>query len=191
MPDFATNITTNYSTISQVVNRLIPAGKSIRVRDTGGVIIEPIDSSVDGTADTFTLTDGNQTSLTRSIGVKSSYNFVTVWGTDEFGELVFEEVKDDADIAVRGIVAYPITFGSSDAPIEQNVAAAEEWLVSTIRGKLSSQTLLNPFIKVGAIIKFSSERLFITDGRARVDHVLHRYSVGTASTWLSEMSVLT
>lgn len=191
MPDFAVTGETGFATISQVVNNLIPVGKSISARETGGVKIEPLGASASEAADEFTLTDANQNSITRSVGVKSSYNSVSVWGVDELGELVFEDVQDLADIANRGIVAYPITYGSPEAPIEQNKQAAQEWLASMIRGKLSSQIMLNPFIKVGAIIKFSSERLFIVDGQARVDNVLHRYSVGAATTWLSEMSVLT
>lgn len=178
----------NFSNLLALIEGLAPVSVDIITRQSGGLIIQPKGQQTDE-AQSFNLSDNNQVSINRSIGGAQSFNRITVAGISA-GILATQTVEDAADIARRGVVLYPYRYGNTSRDLALNVADAGALLAESLRGKLSAQTQLNPFINVGTVLGFSSGRLFITNGRARVGSFTHSYQHGSASTQIYDMAVL-
>lgn len=176
-----------YSSLAAVISTLLGASTKITNRPAGGLLLQPAGSS-DSEASTFTVEDGNQASVTRSLGSANSYNTVVCWGYVGSSVLT-QTVQDAADVAKRGVRQYPSMFGNWNLFLSTNVALATSWIAEMLRGKLSAQLQLNPFLGVGSVITYTSARMGIT-GSARVGNVTHRYQRGDAQTWISDVAVL-
>ena len=177
-----------YNNLLDLLERVPPVAVDISTRSTGGVIQTVSGEELEREA-AFTITDDNQISLTRSIGSGNSFNTVTVIGTFE-GEITTTTVQDANDVAARGVIRYAPIYGSQTRDLADNIADAEAWIAEMVRGKLSAQLQFNPFLQIGTVLSFSSSRLFISDGKARVQAFNHRFSRGTAETSLSDLAVL-
>lgn len=178
----------NFSNLLALIEGLAPVSVDIITRSTGGLIVQPKGQATDETQ-SFTLSDDNQVSISRSIGGAQSYNRIIAAGLVD-DVLTTQTVEDVTDIARRGVVQYPYRYGNTTRELSLSVADAEALLAESLRGKLSAQTQLNPFINVGTVLGFSSGRLFITNGRARVGSFTHSYQHGSASTQIYDMAVL-
>ena len=106
------------------------------------------------------------------------------------GSVVQRKVQNAVDVASRGVIQYPSVIGNVSDSIEDNEAEAQLMISESLRGKISSQVRLNPFINTGSIIDFSSARLFIENVDARANSCNHQYSNGQCITTLSDLAVL-
>lgn len=186
--DYLLTTQLNFASIASLIGGLAPVAVDISTRSTGGLIIQPRGQLTDETQ-SFTLEDGNQTTVTRSKGSASSYNRIVVVGMS--GETITTQtVESESDISKRGVYQYPYRYGNPERDIADNVSDAENWLSEMLRGKLSAQMQMNPFLGVGTILGFSSKRLFITNGRVKVGSFTHGYSRGNAVTTVYDMAVL-
>lgn len=177
------------TSIGELINTITLGTAIIEERTAGGVKIDNQSGEEVETPAVFTVSDDNTGSITRSVGARSTFNTITVWGLDD-GELVTQVVQDAADVAARGVLRYSTTYGDPELPISSNVAGAEALLSIGLRGRVSVQMVLNPFLRVGDLISFSSARLGITSATAKVNRLQHHYAHGNAQTWLSEVSLL-
>ena len=177
------------TSIGELINTITLGTAIIEERTAGGVKIDNQSGEEVETPAVFTVSDDNTGSATRSVGAQSTFNTITVWGLDD-GELVTQVVQDAADVAARGVLRYSTTYGDPELPISSNVAGAEALLSIGLRGRVSVQMVLNPFLRVGDLISFSSVRLGITSATAKVNRLQHHYAHGNAQTWLSEVSLL-
>lgn len=177
------------TSIGELINTITLGTAIIEERTAGGVKIDNQSGEEVETPAVFTVSDDNTGSITRSVGARSTFNTITVWGLDD-GELVTQVVQDAADVAARGVLRYSTTYGNPELPISSNVAGAEALLSIGLRGRVSVQMVLNPFLRVGDLISFSSARLGITSATAKVNRLQHHYAHGNAQTWLSEVSLL-
>lgn len=178
------------TSIGELINSITLGTAIVEERTAGGLKIDNQSGEEVETPAVFTVSDDNTGSITRSVGAKSTFNTITVWGLDDDGELVTQVVQDAADVAARGVLRYSTTYGDPELPIESNVAAAEALLSVGLRGRVSVQMVLNPFLQVGDLISFSSVRLGITSATAKVNRLQHHFAHGNAQTWLSEVSLL-
>ncbi len=178
------------TSIGELINTIALGTAIVEERTAGGLKIDNQSGEEVETPAVFTVSDNNTGSITRSVGAKSTFNTITVWGLDDDGELITQVVQDAADVAARGVLRYSTTYGDPELPIESNVAAAEALLSVGLRGRVSVQMVLNPFLQVGDLISFSSVRLGITSATAKVNRLLHHFAHGNAQTWLSEVSLL-
>ena len=178
------------TSIGELINSITLGTAIVEERTAGGLKIDNQSGEEVETPAVFTVSDNNTGSITRSVGAKSTFNTITVWGLDDDGELITQVVQDAADVAARGVLRYSTTYGDPELPIESNVAAAEALLSVGLRGRVSVQMVLNPFLQVGDLISFSSVRLGITSATAKVNRLLHHFAHGNAQTWLSEVSLL-
>ena len=178
------------TSIGELINTITLGTAIVEERTAGGLKIDNQSGEEVETPAVFTVSDDNTGSITRSVGAQSTFNTITVWGLDDDGELVTQVVQDAADVAARGVLRYSTTYGDPELPIESNVAAAEALLSVGLRGRVSVQMVLNPFLRVGDLISFSSVRLGITSATAKVNRLQHHFAHGNAQTWLSEVSLL-
>lgn len=178
------------TSIGELINSITLGTAIVEERTAGGLKIDNQSGEEVETPAVFTVSDNNTGSITRSVGAQSTFNTITVWGLDDDGELVTQVVQDVADVAARGILRYSTTYGDPELPIQSNVAAAEALLSVGLRGRVSVQMVLNPFLRVGDLISFSSVRLGITSATAKVNRLQHHFAHGNAQTWLSEVSLL-
>lgn len=178
------------TSIGELINSITLGTAIVEERTAGGLKIDNQSGEEVETPAVFTVSDDNTGSITRSVGAQSTFNTITAWGLDDDGELVTQVVQDAADVAARGVLRYSTTYGDPELPIESNVAAAEALLSVGLRGRVSVQMVLNPFLQVGDLISFSSVRLGITSATAKVNRLLHHFAHGNAQTWLSEVSLL-
>ncbi|MDI9537015.1 MAG: hypothetical protein QM280_04000 [Bacteroidota bacterium] len=178
------------TSIGELINSITLGTAIVEERTAGGLKIDNQSGEEVETPAVFTVSDDNTGSITRSVGAKSTFNTITVWGLDDDGELITQVVQDAADVAARGVLRYSTTYGDPELPIESNVAAAEALLSVGLRGRVSVQMVLNPFLQVGDLISFSSVRLGITSATAKVNRLQHHFAHGNAQTWLSEVSLL-
>ncbi len=178
------------TSIGELINTITLGTAIIEERTAGGLKIDNQSGEEVETPAVFTVSDDNTGSITRSVGAQSTFNTITVWGLDDDGELVTQVVQDAADVAARGVLRYSTTYGDPELPIDSNVAAAEAFLSVGLRGRVSVQMVLNPFLRVGDLISFSSVRLGITSATAKVNRLQHHFANGNAQTWLSEVSLL-
>lgn len=178
------------TSIGELINTITLGTAIVEERTAGGLKIDNQSGEEVETPAVFTVSDDNTGSITRSVGAQSTFNTITVWGLDDDGELVTQVVQDAADVAARGVLRYSTTYGDPELPIESNVAAAEALLSVGLRGRVSVQMVLNPFLQVGDLISFSSVRLGITSATAKVNRLQHHFAHGNAQTWLSEVSLL-
>jgi hypothetical protein len=178
------------TSIGELINTITLGTAIVEERTAGGVKIDNQSGEEVETPAVFTVSDDNTGSITRSVGARSTFNTITVWGLDDDGELVTQVVQDAADVAARGVLRYSTTYGDPELPISSNVAGAEALLSIGLRGRVSVQMVLNPFLRVGDLISFSSVRLGITSATAKVNRLQHHYAHGNAQTWLSEVSLL-
>lgn len=177
------------TSVGELINIVTMGTAIIEERTAGGIKIDNESGEEVETPAVFTVSDDNTGSITRSVGARSTFNTITVWGLDD-GELVTQVVQDAADVAARGVLRYSTTYGDPELPISSNVAGAEALLAIGLRGRVSVQMVLNPFLRVGDLISFSSARLGITSATAKVNRLQHHYAHGNAQTWLSEVSLL-
>lgn len=177
------------TSVGELINIVTLGTAIIEERTAGGIKIDNESGEEVETPAVFTVSDDNAGSITRSVGARSTFNTITVWGLDD-GELVTQVVQDAADVAARGVLRYSTTYGDPELPISSNVAGAEALLAIGLRGRVSVQMVLNPFLRVGDLISFSSARLGITSATAKVNRLQHHYAHGNAQTWLSEVSLL-
>jgi len=178
------------TSIGELINSITLGTAIVEERAAGGLKIDNQSGEEVETPAVFTVSDNNTGSITRSVGAQSTFNTITAWGLDDDGELVTQVVQDAADVAARGVLRYSTTYGDPELPIESNVAAAEALLSVGLRGRVSVQMVLNPFLQVGDLISFSSVRLGITSATAKVNRLQHHFAHGNAQTWLSEVSLL-
>ena len=178
------------TSIGELINSITLGTAIVEERTAGGLKIDNQSGEEVETPAVFTVSDDNTGSITRSVGAQSTFNTITAWGLDDDGELVTQVVQDAADVAARGVLRYGTTYGDPELPIESNVAAAEALLSVGLRGRVSVQMVLNPFLQVGDLISFSSVRLGITSATAKVNRLQHHFAHGNAQTWLSEVSLL-
>lgn len=178
------------TSIGELINSITLGTAIVEERTAGGLKIDNQSGEEVETPAVFTVSDDNTGSITRSVGAQSTFNTITAWGLDDDGELVTQVVQDAADVAARGVLRYSTTYGDPELPIESNVAAAEALLSVGLRGRVSVQMVLNPFLQVGDLISFSSVRLGITSATAKVNRLQHHFAHGNAQTWLSEVSLL-
>ena len=178
------------TSIGELINSITLGTAIVEERTAGGLKIDNQSGEEVETPAVFTASDDNTGSITRSVGAQSTFNTITAWGLDDDGELVTQVVQDAADVAARGVLRYSTTYGDPELPIESNVAAAEALLSVGLRGRVSVQMVLNPFLQVGDLISFSSVRLGITSATAKVNRLQHHFAHGNAQTWLSEVSLL-
>lgn len=178
------------TSIGELINSITLGTAIVEERTAGGLKIDNQSGEEVETPAVFTVSDDNTGSTTRSVGAQSTFNTITVWGLDDDGELITQVVQDAADVAARGVLRYSTTYGDPELPIESNVAAAEALLSVGLRGRVSVQMVLNPFLQVGDLISFSSVRLGITSATAKVNRLQHHFAHGNAQTWLSEVSLL-
>ena len=178
------------TSIGELINTITMGTAIVEERTAGGLKIDSQSGEEVETPAVFTVSDDNTGSITRSVGAQSTFNTITAWGLDDDGELVTQVVQDAADVAARGVLRYSTTYGDPELPIESNVAAAEALLSVGLRGRVSVQMVLNPFLRVGDLISFSSVRLGITSATAKVNRLQHHFAHGNAQTWLSEVSLL-
>jgi hypothetical protein len=178
------------TSIGELINTITLGTAIVEERTAGGLKIDNQSGEEVETPAVFTVSDDNTGSITRSVGAQSTFNTITAWGLDDDGELVTQVVQDAADVAARGVLRYSTTYGDPELPIESNVAAAEALLSVGLRGRVSVQMVLNPFLQVGDLISFSSVRLGITSATAKVNRLQHHFAHGNAQTWLSEVSLL-
>jgi len=178
------------TSIGELINSITLGTAIVEERTAGGLKIDNQSGEEVETPAVFTVSDDNTGSITRSVGAQSTFNTITAWGLDDVGELVTQVVQDAADVAARGVLRYSTTYGDPELPIESNVAAAEALLSVGLRGRVSVQMVLNPFLQVGDLISFSSVRLGITSATAKVNRLQHHFAHGNAQTWLSEVSLL-
>jgi hypothetical protein len=178
------------TSIGELINTITLGTAIVEERTAGGLKIDNQSGEEVETPAVFTVSDDNTGSITRSVGAQSTFNTITVWGLDDDGQLVTQVVPDAADVAARGVLMYSTTYGDPELPIESNVAAAEALLSVGLRGRVSLQMVLNPFLQVGDLISFSSVRLGITSATAKVNRLQHHFAHGNAQTWLSEVSLL-
>ena len=178
------------TSIGELINSITLGTAIVEERTAGGLKIDNQSGEEVETPAVFTVSDDNTGSITRSVGAQSTFNTITAWGLDDDGELVTQVVQDAADVAARGVLKYSTTYGDPELPIESNVAAAEALLSVGLRGRVSVQMVLNPFLQVGDLISFSSVRLGITSATAKVNRLQHHFAHGNAQTWLSEVSLL-
>lgn len=178
------------TSIGELINTITLGTAIVEERTAGGLKIDNQSGEEVETPAVFTVSDDNTGSITRSVGAKSTFNTITAWGLDDDGELITQVVQDAADVAARGVLRYSTTYGDPELPIQSNVAAAEALLSVGLRGRVSVQMVLNPFLQVGDLISFSSVRLGITSATAKVNRLQHHFAHGNAQTWLSEVSLL-
>jgi hypothetical protein len=178
------------TSIGELINSITLGTAIVEERTAGGLKIDNQSGEEVETPAVFTVSDDNTGSITRSVGAQSTFNTITAWGLDDDGELVTQVVQDAADVAARGVLRYSTTYGDPELSIESNVAAAEALLSVGLRGRVSVQMVLNPFLQVGDLISFSSVRLGITSATAKVNRLQHHFAHGNAQTWLSEVSLL-
>lgn len=178
------------TSIGELINSITLGTAIVEERTAGGLKIDNQSGEEVETPAVFTVSDDNTGSITRSVGAQSTFNTITAWGLDDDGELVTQVVQDAADVAARGVLRYSTTYGDPELPIESNVAAAEALLSVGLRGRVSVQMVLNPFLQVGDLISFSSVRLGITSATAKVNRLQHHFAHGNTQTWLSEVSLL-
>jgi len=177
-----------YTNLLAMVEGVARIEISITTSPNGGILIRAKEAG-ETEEGAFTLEDGNQVSISRSIGSAASYNRIMVIGSVD-GVITAQAVSDAEDISRRGVVQYPYRYGAPERELELNVIDAEALIAESLRGKLSAQVQLNPFLRVGTVLNFESTRLFISEGRARVGSFTHSYSVGQAVSTIYDMAVL-
>jgi len=177
-----------YSSILTMLTQLAGSLSEVITRASGGIILGKQSDSIETTAK-FLISDNSSSALTRSVGSAGSYNTAACIGLSG-GSVVQRLIQNTADVSSRGVVQYPSVIGDTSTAIEESEAEAELMISESLRGKISTQIRLNPFINTGSILGFSSARLFIASVNARANSCNHQYSNGQCVTTLSGLAVL-
>jgi len=159
----------------------------LAVRGSGAMVAEIDGPGAGEIGGSFDYSDGNVITVTRA-GGGANYNAVRTYGTVATVPTT-SEVTDAADVALRGKVYYPTLWGSREITLARANAEAAEFLTAALRGKLSVEIPLNPFLEPGMRIAYDSTRLNLS-GTARIFAVQHQYAVGRARTYLRDLQVV-
>jgi len=178
----------SYDSLIDLVSSVIAGAVDITSTLAGGVIVSKKGLTVP-VGSTFSLSDNIQTTVSRSKGSGTSYNTVDVIGLSG-GTVINETVLDAEDVEARGIVRAPEVYGTIDTDLEENKSDALRWISEMIRGEVSIQCRLNPYLVAGGIIDLTSARLFIDSTKAKIGAATHRFGNRSAETTLSNVGLI-
>lgn len=184
----AASYTNDGVNITRLLERMIPGAPAMRISGNGALI-----SDLDGAGNgeiggAFTYSDSNCITATRT-GGGEQFNAVRTYGTVG-GTATTSEVTDATDVAARGKVYWSGgLWGSPSVTLASANTAATEFITAALRGRISLELHLNPFLRPGMRITYSSTRLNLS-GTCRVQRVQHQYAVGRARTYLRDLQVV-
>lgn len=188
-PDNVITSTLTFESLIAVLESVAQNLVAVSTNANGYIVVSQKGSQAEEYAE-FTISDKNDTSITRSIGSKAAFNTIDAVGR-VLDALVVQRVQDTADVAKRGVLSYGRYVGGSLVQLADAVAEAENLIAEGLRGKVSVQCRLNPFLRAGVVLNFDSQKLFITGGKIRIGRVTHDFRHGYCYTQISDGAVLT
>lgn len=139
--------------------------------------------------DIFEINDQIITYATRGFYDSSAFNTINIMGLRS-GFVVTKIIRDDADIAKRGVVEAMEVLGSEYDNLVDVEASARALLALSLSGSLSLSITFNPYIVPGQLVLVNSQRFNIENTYARVKAARHQYKHGAASTALDGLEIV-
>jgi hypothetical protein len=139
--------------------------------------------------DILSVTDAAIASATRDFYDSSAFNSVVIQGLNDDGDLVTDEVKNDADVIDRGKIKYSSVVGTEFDSIDIARAQANSLIERALAGRFFASIVFNPYLMPGQVIKIQSNRFNITETTGRIMMVRHQYQRGDCGTWLDGLEV--
>jgi len=142
------------------------------------------------TAYTFDYSDKNIITLTRNASDGEQFNTVRImYGTS--APISISEISDTSDVSINGKIYKTGYVGGFGYTLAKSTQLANELIAMSLRGTLTAELPLNPFLEPGTVIKISSTKYSVPASYARIIKLSHQYTIGRAVTYINEMKILT